>query len=155
MDYENDIRIDESALDIEWLEQPRLMLKYTQHLAECEKKRDFYKEELELVRATLDKDIRENPSDYDIEKITEGAVTSNITKSEKYQNSVKRHNDARYEASMAKGAVQAFDQRKTALENMVKLHGQQYFAGPKLPRDLKKEREKLGPSPAKITRRRK
>jgi hypothetical protein len=29
--------------------------------------------------------------------------------------------------------------RKAALENLVQLHGQQYFAGPKMPRDLKEE----------------
>ena len=40
---------------------------------------------------------------------------------------------------MAQGAVYAFEQRKTSLENLVRLHGQQYFAGPKMPRDLRKE----------------
>ena len=32
--------------------------------------------------------------------------------------------------------------QKTALENLVKLHGQQYFAGPSVPRDLSKEWER-------------
>jgi hypothetical protein len=32
--------------------------------------------------------------------------------------------------------------RRSALENLVTLHGQQYFAGPKVPRDLQKERSK-------------
>jgi hypothetical protein len=31
------------------------------------------------------------------------------------------------------------DHRKSALENLVKLHGQQYFAGPMVPRDLTHE----------------
>ena len=36
----------------------------------------------------------------------------------------------------------AIDQKKSALENLVKLHGQMYFAGPSIPRDLDKEWEK-------------
>jgi hypothetical protein len=31
--------------------------------------------------------------------------------------------------------------RKAALENLVQLHGQNYFAGPKVPRNLSKERD--------------
>ena len=38
--------------------------------------------------------------------------------------------------------LKAFEQRKDALENLVRLHGQQYFAGPKIPRDLPSEMEK-------------
>ena len=34
MNYEKEILIDESALDVEWLEQPRLMMRYTRHAAE-------------------------------------------------------------------------------------------------------------------------
>ena len=41
----------------------------------------------------------------------------------------------------AKGAVKAIDTKKTALENLVKLHGQSYFAGPAIPRNLNKEWE--------------
>jgi hypothetical protein len=33
------------------------------------------------------------------------------------------------------------EQRKDALENMVRLHGQQYFAGPRIPRNLTEERQ--------------
>ena len=49
--------------------------------------------------------------------------------------------DARYEFNTAKGAVRAVDQRKESLENLVRLHGQHYFAGPKIPRDLSSEVE--------------
>ena len=31
--------------------------------------------------------------------------------------------------------------RKKSLENLVILHGQQYFAGPKMPRNISEERE--------------
>ncbi len=66
--------------------------------------------------------------------------------------------DAQYEYQMAQGAVQAVEQRKSALENLVKLYGQGYFAGPKTPRDissevLKDQKNKRVNSNVKIKRR--
>ena len=40
MDYSADVRIDESALEQEWLDQPELMLKYTKIAAEARKDLD-------------------------------------------------------------------------------------------------------------------
>lgn len=155
MNYETDIIIDESALDVEWLDQPKLMLKYSKYLAECEKQRDLLKEEMDLIKSELDLKIRENPDKFGISKVTEGAVNSAITKDKGFQKVNQEYLEARYELNVAKGAVNAFEQRKNALENLVRLHGQQYFAGPKEPRDIKKERQERKPeaSPAKIKRR--
>jgi hypothetical protein len=50
--------------------------------------------------------------------------------------------EAKYEAKVLAGVVKAIDARKTMLETLVKLHGQQYFAGPNVPRDLSHEAEK-------------
>jgi DNA polymerase II large subunit len=136
MNYENDIRIDETALDVEWLEQPSLMMKYAQISASARKTLDEAKEELEFVRAELDKAIRSNPDRYDIDKITEAVVIATITIHKDYQKASSALINAKYENDMAYGAVKAIDARKDALENLVRLHGQQYFAGPKVPRDL-------------------
>jgi hypothetical protein len=136
MNYEKDIEIDETALDIEWLSQPVLFMKYSQHSAEMRRKLDETKQTLEVVKAEVDRSVREKPEKYDIAKVTEGSVNSAILVSYKYKIAYKEYLDAKYESDMAQAAVVAFDQRKTALENMVRLHGQQYFAGPKVPRDL-------------------
>lgn len=145
MSYEKDIIIDDSSLDVEWLEQPSLMMKYARISAQTRRILDESKQNLDVVKAELDKDIRENPDDYGIGKITEGAITSAINTADEYKNAFKSYLDAKYETDMAQGAVRAFDARKDALENLVRLHGQQYFAGPKIPRDLaweRKEKEK-------------
>lgn len=155
MNYENDIRIDESALDIEWLDQPKLMLDYTRHESEMEFVRDSKKEELDLKKAELDLEIREDPKSFNItSKLTESTVNSAIASNEEFKKLSKEYNEARFEYNVAKGAVKAFEQRKVALENLVKLHGQQYFAGPKEPRNIKKERGEAKPesSPARIRR---
>ena len=141
MEYEKDLKIDESALDVEWLEQPRLMMRYAKHAAQMKLNRDMAKEEVDYVRAELDKAVRSEPEAFGIAKPTEGAVSSAIIDHEKYKKTTKKYLQAKFEYEVAKGAVSAFEQRKSSLENLVKLHGQQYFAGPSIPRDLSKEWE--------------
>ncbi len=139
MNYEKDIKIDETALDVEWLEQPRLMLKYTKHQALMEREMLNAKEEVELCRAELDREIRSDPDKFGVAKITETVVNNLIISNEKYKETYDEYLEMKYEYEVAKGAVQAFRDRKEALENLVRLHGQQYFAGPSVPRDLSKE----------------
>jgi hypothetical protein len=52
---------------------------------------------------------------------------------------MKQYIDAKYEANMASYIITALDHRKKALESLVTLYGQQYFAGPTAPRNLTKE----------------
>jgi hypothetical protein len=140
MNYEEDIRIDNSALDLEWEDQPVLMMRYSKNAAETRKTLDYAKEKVDLVRAELDKMIRTNPAEFSIEKITEGAIQSAIITHSRYIKVNAALIEAKYEADIAQGAVRAFDARKDALENLVRLHGQQYFAGPRIPRNLQEER---------------
>lgn len=138
-DYDEDIRIDEMALDVEWLEQANLMRKYTQIAADTKRDAAAAKEYVDWVKASLDKDIRANPDSFGIDKINNDVVNATILLQQQYQDAATAYNDARYEQDVASGVVSAFEQRKTALENLVKLLGQSYFAGPVTPRDLSRE----------------
>ena len=139
LNYEEDIRIDPTALDVEWLEQPELMRKYAQHVAEMEKLRDAAKERLDVGKARIEMEIRNDPKKFGLEKVTEGSVQSTILLQDEYRQLVQEYNDSKYEYGVAVAAVRAVDQRKTALENLVKLLTASYFAGPKAPRDLYQE----------------
>jgi len=141
MDYEKDININPDALDVEWLNQPSLMLKYCKALAEERKRSDLLKEKVDVARAELDKDIRTNPDKFDIEKITETAVQNTIITQGAYKEAFNIYIDSKYRVEICTAAVRAMDQRKDSLEQLVKLFGQQYFAGPSVPRDLSKEWE--------------
>lgn len=141
MGYESDIKINESALDVEWINQPNLMVQYGRHYAYTEREMEKAKAHLEVLRAELDKKIRSNPDDYGIAKITESVISNTITLQSEYREAQVDFLDTKYEYEMAKLAIRALDHRKQALENLVKLHGQQYFAGPSVPRDLSKEWE--------------
>ena len=142
INYEGDIKIDTSALDLEWEDQPVLMMKYTRHAADARKDLDQANQALTIAKAEADRTIREDPDSYDIVKVTENAIASAILTYKPYIEAYNKYLAAKYEADMAQGAVNAFMQRKDALEQLVKLFGLQYFAGPRVPRDLKVERER-------------
>lgn len=142
MNYEQDITIDEAALDVEWTIQPNLMMKYARHAANMRLEMDKAKEALELVKAEIDKDIRLHPEKYEIEKITDKVVENTIPMQSRYKGASNDYIQAKFESDLAYSVVKAIDARKDALENLVRLHGQQYFAGPKIPRNLHDEVEK-------------
>jgi len=141
MNYEQDMTIDVDALDVEWAGQARLMMQYAKHAAKIRLEVERKKEELDIVRAGLDKDIRIDPERFSIFKLTESVVSSTIITQREYMEVNEEFLLLQYESNMAQGAVRALEGKKTALENLVKLHGQQYFAGPSVPRDLSKEWE--------------
>lgn len=141
MDYEKDMYIDENALDVEWLEQPSLMGKYTANLAKTRRRYDEAQEKVSIIKAHLERAIRKDPEKFDLEKVTESAIQSAILVQEKFQEANQKVIEARYENQMAQGAVQAVEQRKQALENLIRLLGLNYFAGPTISRDLLSERQ--------------
>jgi hypothetical protein len=124
---------------VEWLRQADLMRRYSIHSAEMRKTMDEAKERLDVGKARIEMEIRSNPEKYGLAKITEGAIASTILLQADYQELNQAYLDARYEYEVAGAAVRAIDQKKTALENLVKLLGAQYFAGPQAPRDLSRE----------------
>ena len=141
MNYEQDMTIDPDALDVEWIEQPRLMLRYAQHASKLKMEVERAKEKLDIIRADLDKKVRLNPEKFGIVKLTESVISSTIITQEEFITGNEEFLEVAYEANMAQGALRALEGKKAALENLVKLHGQQYFAGPSVPRDLSKEWE--------------
>lgn len=159
LDYERDLYIDESSLDVEWLNQPLLMLRYTRERAKAEREVARLKRKLRITAATLDKDVRTNPGDFKITvKLTETVVLNAVLCDEEYEEVEKELMEANYELSMIEGAVESIKQRKDALQDLVRLFGQQYFAGPAMPRDISHEVKQrhvkqISNSNVKITRR--
>lgn len=140
--FEKDTSIDDSALDVEWLDQPRLTMRYTTFEAEARFDLDNAKAELDVLRAELDQKIRNDPEAYGLPKITESAISNAIDASKDVKDAEEKVRVCQYELNMAQAAVRAIYAKKDALENLVRLHGQQYFAGPQVPRDISKEWEK-------------
>ena len=101
-------------------------------------------ENVKVIRAELIAKVSTNP-----EKCLGDGVKATVATTEAYYRNHKEHKqakqewiDAQYECNMAEVAKwEIGNSRKAALENLVKLHGQNYFAGPSVPRNLTKEWE--------------
>ena len=135
-DFEQDLAIDPSRLDEEWLAHPVVYMKYCNALTDITQERDKQKEKLEVVKAELDRDIRSDPEKFGLAKITEGAISSVLILQPKYKDAQEELNNLTYQVNMIGNAVKAFEHRKKALEAMVDLYINQYWAGPKEPRNL-------------------
>lgn len=138
-DFAGDLSIEETALDVECLNQPRLMMKYSEVYAAIQAEMADAKEELDVVEAKMDAAVRNDPEKYGITKITEAAVKAAILLDEECADARTELRRLKEKVDLYGGAVRAVDARKKMLELLVQLHGQQYFAGPKIPRDIHKE----------------
>lgn len=142
LNYKEDTKIDESALDVEWLRQSELTFKYCRHEAEAKRTLDKAETNLDIVKAEVDKEIRKSPETYDLHKVTETAISNAVAIHPRVLDAEERVADAQFDVNIAIAAVRSIYAKKDALENLVRLYGQQYFAGPSAPRNLQKEIEK-------------
>ncbi len=128
------IHIDETRLDEEWVNQPGLRFKYGRKLADARERMDEAKADLDITKAELDRDIRSDPEEYGVERISEAAIANAVQLQEEFHKAnavfrIRRHDVAIYEA-----AVFAIDHRKRALEKLVELFMADYFATPRSPK---------------------
>lgn len=133
---EADKRIDPEQLDVEWIENgdryhdwAMLMVEAESVMAEAELEADRIKSDLALQ-------CRKNPKDFELEKVTEEAVKAAVAIDPRYLKAQNAYLDARSRYNEMRAAVETMNKKETALVNLVKLHGQQYFCGPSVPHDL-------------------
>jgi hypothetical protein len=125
------LKIDEYRLDEEWVGQPRMYFEWARKHAAAVLRLDKAKSNLELTKADVDASVRATPSAYGITKITEKGVEAAVVATKDHQDAVNEVSQAKHDAAVVKAAVEALDQRKAALENLVRLHGQSYYANPR------------------------
>ena len=143
IDYDRDMYIDETALDVESCDQASLAMKYIRHYARCRKALTLADEKVKIVRSELIMEANADPEGCC------GKKSPNAADIEAYYRNHVRHKaaktewvEAQYECDMAEGAKNEICfTRKAMLENMTVLFGQKYFAGPSVPRNLTEERD--------------
>jgi hypothetical protein len=129
-DYEKDLTINEGRLDREWIEQPSRYMKYSELSAQWDSKAKRAKEKVEITKAELYKQIKEEASESG-DKITDKGIEASILTHKKYKEAMEEYLEANEKSSIYYSAVKAFEHRKSALENLVKLHIGGYFSTPK------------------------
>ena len=157
INYDEDMRIDESALEIEWLGQAALAIKYARHLVACADKVRHLEEQKKTKRSEIIVLVNSDPDTYcGKSKPNAADIEAAYRTDSGYIRIIEQLLVAQGElqfAELARSEI-AFTRRQ-ALENLVRLHGQQYFAGPSVPHDISKEwerREKNEQAAEKISR---
>lgn len=136
-DYKSEIQIDPDNLDIECLKQPELYMKYSEMLAAAKKNLDIARRNLDKITAKISKQIRLNKKNYTEDgKLTENLINCFIQEDDAVEEANQALIEAKYEHDVLQSIVIAFDHRKRSLNNLILLHGQQYFSGPSNPRPL-------------------
>lgn len=126
--YKQDIEIDETDLEGEWLTHSSLYLHYSSLLAESIRNRDDAKLKMEWIAANIDLDIRktwdtdEGYKKYGFKsKPAEGAIKSTFMTNKKYVKAYRKYNKCVKIVNSMTGVKTAFEHRKHALANIVSL----------------------------------
>ena len=135
-DFESDLNIDPDSLDIEWLNQPKLLMKYSKFEADAKAELEKAKEYVAFVKAETAMLVRKNPSEYGVDKATNDAVNEIVASDANVREAVQRQNKIQHLLNLVTNMVRAIEQRKSSLENLVKLFGMEYFASPSDSRTL-------------------
>lgn len=129
------LQIDEYNLEVEWAKQASLYHRYAHEAALARQDADEAKAELDVVKAELDLDIRDDPDKYNLERVTEAAISNVITTTDEYQSAVQRVNAAQHSMRIAEAMCRALEHKKAALTKIVDLHLASYYAEPPKPDD--------------------
>lgn len=128
LDYKKDISIDEENLDTEWLRHSATYMQYLEYSVYCSNILEKKEEQLEVLAAELDKEIRSNPGE---KKLTENSIKNEILTNNNYKTLKEEIIQARYNYNIVKSAVNAFEHRKKALERLCDLWMFGYNSAPK------------------------
>lgn len=132
--------IDKYLLDDEWLNQPKLYFRWAVQLEDARADLENAKSEFDLTKAEIDLEIRSHPDRYSLpEKITENMIKASIPSQPEHKEAEEDYFTAKYRVGVLQAAVTALDHRKRALEKLVDLHGQKYFASPRASNETAKE----------------
>lgn len=127
--------IDPLRLDEEWLGAAAMFHHFACKAADADAAADAAKSHVKIVAAELELAIRDDPEAYGLKKATEASVEAAVFANMAYRAAVKRLNDANHGAALARAATAALDTRKRALEKLVDLLKQDYYAQPRESRE--------------------
>ena len=133
MGYKDDVTIDINNLDMELLRQASLYQFWGRRESAALYEKDQVEETLSKCKARIELDIRKDPKKYGYEsKLTEGAVSCLLVAQSEVEEATKASLKSRYKARVLGIAVKSFEHKKKALEKLVDLYINGYWATPKV-----------------------
>ena len=123
---------DINRLDVEWVGQAKLFFHWSEKLRKAKKRLERAERDFRLVQSDIDLKVRRKPKKYGLDvDAKEKAIANVVLQQPKYQVAQKVVFKKQDRVNILKNVVSSLDQRKKALEKLVDLHGQQYFATPR------------------------
>lgn len=138
VDFEKDVSINKYKLDEECLSHSSLYFRYSSMQADAKTRVSKAKDNLELVEAERNLAIRKELAESGT-KTTESMINSILIVDKEVieaKNQVREAEDIFMKLSVA---VQAFEHRKSELDNLVKLYCSGYYSVPNSGSDVKKD----------------
>ena len=132
-DIKEILKVDRHNLHEEWERHPQIYMEWAEKWAKALFRRDKLKEKMELIKAKLDGQIRENPEMFGFtKKPTEAAISAAITKSDEYRKALNAFFKATEEVNLMASIKTSLEHRKKALEALTQLFIAGYYAEPTL-----------------------
>lgn len=122
------VEINDLKLGQECRRLPYDYLRFANLSADARRDVDEAKADLELTEAEVSAEIRANPEDHGVAKVTEAGLKELVAVNKRVQQKAQILRKAQHEANLAAAVVSALDQKKNSLKNLVELHGMGYFA---------------------------
>lgn len=120
--------IDPNNLDVNCQNNPRQVRYWGRLYAKAKRAAQDAGNAVKLVKAEVRSAIRADPASYGIDKVTVDAIDDAMTVDGRYRDALDVQVQADYEEAMLKAEVDGLKDRGERLGDMVKLHGQLYFA---------------------------
>ena len=134
--YEQDLIIDPNQLDVEAVRQAELFYRYAKEAVKARTVMDEKKMAMEVLEAKLQMRVRENPEKFGLLKVTEASIIACVKTRDSYIGAFQEWVRAAERSRLIDKAVVGMEMKKSMIETLTKLHGQQYFAGPSVPHNL-------------------
>lgn len=126
MNYTEDLKVDKFKLDEEWLNQPNLYMKYVKAAAIAKKQWDNAEEKVKVTRSILVRQCK-----FLNKKATGPEIEAYYRTHKSHKNAKDKAIQAQFKYNLMNGAIFAFQQRKSELEELVKLWQNEYWAEPR------------------------
>jgi hypothetical protein len=139
--FEGLLDIDKTRLDDEAEDQPKKVWIYGKMLAKAIRAWDDAIAKFKLAEADADAAVRDHPSKFGLEKVTEMGVKRAILRNKAYQAANEAVNLAKYRVCILEAAVKSLDHRRTSLSMLDGQDTRNYFSRP-----TQKERVDVGKS---------
>lgn len=123
-----DLQIDPLRLEVEWTKHPAIFGLWAEKAAESQAVLDEVKSKLDLVKATVDQEVRESPGSFGIEKVTETSVLNAVNLDPRMRVATEKVNEAKKNVYLHKAAVDALEHKKRALTLLAELWVKEYYS---------------------------